>query len=108
MLRPARDGKGPAMLTLFYLLVVEQVLQGLHNLWDGQRWLHMAQRRTGSHTGLYTPRVALICPIKRVEPGLEQNLAALTSLDYPDYEIFFAMASNKGPARNIVVTLAPP
>jgi len=106
MLRPARDGKGPAMLTLFYLLVVEQVLQGLHNLWDGLRWLHMAQRRTGSHTGFYTPRVALICPIKGVEPGLEQNLAALTSFDYPDYEIFFAMASGEDPARKILEKLA--
>jgi len=68
------------MLTLFYLLVVEQVLQGLHNLWDGLRWLHMAQRRIGSHAGFYAPRVALICPVKGVEPGIEQNLAALTSV----------------------------
>jgi ceramide glucosyltransferase len=94
------------MLTLFYLLVVEQVLQGLHNLWDGLRWLHMAQRRIGSHAGFYAPRVALICPVKGVEPGLEQNLAALTSFDYPDYEIFFALASGEDPARKVLDKLA--
>ena len=94
------------MLTLFYFLVVEQILQGLHNLWDGLRWLHMAQRRIGSHGGFYKPRVALFCPIKGVEAGLEQNLAALTSFDYPDYEIFFAMASAEDPARKILDKLA--
>src|SRR5258708_20327944 len=94
------------MLTLFYFLVVEQVLQGFYNLWDGLRWLRMAQRRIGGHSGFYAPRVALICPIKGIEPGLEQNLAALTSFDYPEYEIFFAMASNQDPARKILDRLA--
>jgi ceramide glucosyltransferase len=94
------------MITLFYLLLIEQVLQGLHNLWDGFAWLRMAQRRGGSHSGFYTPRVALICPIKGIEPGLEQNLAALTSFDYPDYEIFFALASGEDPVRKILDRLA--
>ena len=94
------------MLTLFYLLIVEQVLQGLHNLWEGLRWLRMAQRRIGSHAGFYAPRVALFCPVKGVEPGLEQNLAALTSFDYSDYEIFFSMASGEDPARKILEKLA--
>jgi ceramide glucosyltransferase len=93
------------MLTLYYLfyfLVLEQVLQGLHNLWDGLRWLRMAQQRVGRHAGFYAPRVALFCPIKGLEPGLEQNLAALTSFDYPDYDIFFSLASVEDPARKIL------
>ena len=94
------------MLTLFYLLVVEQILQGLHNLWDGLRWLRMAQRRMGSHTGFYAPRVAVICPVKGLDPGIEQNLTALTIFDYPNYEIFFTMASGEDPVRKIVDRLA--
>ena len=97
---------GAAMLTLFFLLVLEQVLQGLRNLWDGLRWLRMAQKRCVSHPGFYTPRVALFCPVKGAEPGLEQNLAALTAFDYPEYEIFFAMASFEDPARKIVDRLS--
>ncbi len=84
---------GQAMLTLFYVLVLEQILQGLYNLWDGLGWLRLAQRRAGGHSGFYAPRVALFCPVKGPEPGLEQNISALTSFDYSDYEIFFAMAS---------------
>ena len=90
------------MLTLFFLLVLEQILQGLSNLWDGLGWLRMAQRRAGSHSGFYAPRVALFCPVKGAEPGLEQNISALVSFDYPDYEVFFAMASADDPARKII------
>lgn len=90
------------MLTLFYLLVLEQILQGLYNLWDGLNWLRLAQRRAGTHSGFYKPRVALFCPVKGLEPGLEQNISALVSFDYPDYEIFFTMASADDPARKII------
>jgi cellulose synthase/poly-beta-1,6-N-acetylglucosamine synthase-like glycosyltransferase len=90
------------MLTLFYLLVLEQILQGLYNLWDGLGWLRLAQRRAGTHSGFYAPRVALFCPVKGAEPGLEQNISALVSFDYPDYELFFAMASGDDPARKII------
>jgi ceramide glucosyltransferase len=90
------------MLTLFYFLVLEQILQGLYNLWDGLVWLRLAQRRAGTHSGFYAPRVALFCPVKGAEPGLEQNISALASFDYPDYEIFFSMASGDDPARKII------
>jgi len=90
------------MLTLFYFLVIEQILQGLYNLWDGLAWLRLAQRRAGTHSGFYAPRVALFCPVKGAEPGLEQNISSLISFDYSDYEIFFAMASADDPARKII------
>lgn len=90
------------MLTLFYVLVIEQILQGLYNLWDGLAWLRLAQRRAGTHSGFYAPRVALFCPVKGAEPGLELNISALTSFDYPEYEIFFSMANPDDPARKII------
>jgi ceramide glucosyltransferase len=90
------------MLTLFYALILEQIFQGLYNLWDGLVWLRMAQRRTAAHSGFYSPRVALFCPVKGAEPGLEQNISALVSFDYPDYEVFFTMAGADDPARKII------
>src|SRR2546430_17085990 len=66
----------------------------------------MAQRSSVIQSVFYAPRVALICPVKCVEPGLEQNLAALTSFDYPDYDIFFALASGEDPARKILDKVA--
>jgi ceramide glucosyltransferase len=94
------------VLTAFYILIVLQVLQGLYSLWDGVRWLRMVQRRLGTHSGFYAPRVAVVCPCKGMEPGLAENLAALTHFDYPDYEIFFALASGLDPARKVVDRVA--
>src|SRR6266852_1328322 len=94
------------MLILFYVLIVEQILQSFINLWDGLAWLRMAQRRAGSHSGFYAPRVAVFCPLKGAEPGLELNLACLAGFDYSDYEIFFTMASATDPARKIVDRVA--
>lgn len=94
------------MLTAFYILIFQQVLQGLYSLWDGVRWLQMVRRRLGTHPGFYAPRVALICPCKGLEPGLAENLAALTRFDYSDYEIFFTLASNQDPAYTVIERIA--
>ena len=94
------------MLTLFYVLIVEQILHGLYNLWDALRWMSLAQRRAVSHSGFYAPRVALICPLKGLEPGLEQNLTALTAFDYPEYEIFLPMSTWEDPALKVAERVA--
>jgi len=94
------------MLILFYLLVVQQIAQGLYSLWQGVLWLRMAQRRLLRPTGFFAPRVALFCPVKGMEPGLEENLAALTQFDYPEYEIFFAVSGVDDPAYRLLEHVA--
>jgi ceramide glucosyltransferase len=90
------------VFTLFYFLIVEQILQGLLSLWQGLEWLKMARRRASGGPGLYAPRVALICPVKGLEDNLEPNLLALTQFDYPQYEIFFAIATAEDPAFRVL------
>ena len=90
------------MITLFYLLVVEQILQGFYSLWQGLQWLKMARLRASSGNTFYTPRVALICPVKGMEDDLELNLLCLTQFDYPQYEVFFAIATADDPAFRVL------
>ncbi len=90
------------MITIFYLLLIEQFLQGFYSLWDGLEWLKMVRRRLGSKFGFYTPRVALICPTKGLEEDLEANLLSLTRFDYLYYEIFFPIASTDDPAYRVL------
>lgn len=90
------------MLTAFYVIVLQQIFQGLFFLWEGWKWLAMARRRLGTHPGFYAPHVAVICPCKGAEPGLEENLSALARFDYPSYEVIFVIASALDPARNIM------
>ena len=90
------------MIAVFYLLVLEQILQGFYSLWDGLEWLKMARRRLGAKFRSYTPPVALICPTKGIEEDLEANLLNLTRFDYPQYEILFPIASAEDPAYRVL------
>jgi ceramide glucosyltransferase len=90
------------VLYFFYLLVVVQIALGIYSLWDGYEWFRVVRGRLSSHAGFYSPVTALICPCKGIEPGLEDNLTALTRFDYANYEIYFTLATSLDPALKIV------
>ena len=90
------------MIDLFYILVIVQIAVGVYSLWDGFQWLQLARKRLASHAGFYTPVAAVICPCKGNEPGLDENLAALANFDYPNYEVYFALASSLDPALKAI------
>jgi ceramide glucosyltransferase len=50
--------------------------------------------------------VAVLCPCKGIEPGLERNLLALTEFERQNYEIFFILASGSDAARSIIERIA--
>jgi ceramide glucosyltransferase len=91
-----------SVLYIFYLLAVVQIALGLYSLWDGYEWFRMVRGRLSSHAGFYAPVTALICPCKGAEPGLEENLMALTRFDYANYEIYFSLATSLDPALKII------
>ena len=76
----------------FLILVVAELALGLWSLWGGIQWFRLARGSQWRHPGFFAPRVALICPCKGIEPGLEDNLAALAEQDYPGYEVFLVLA----------------
>ena len=94
------------MDTLFYLLTTIQILLGTYLVWQGGQWLGYVRRRLHSDPGFYAPRVALLCPCKGIEPGLERNLVSLTEFERQNYEIFFILASERDPAKSIIERVA--
>jgi ceramide glucosyltransferase len=94
------------MDNLFYFLGFVQILVGVYLVYEGALWLAYARRRAGTDPGFYSPRTAVICPCKGVEPGLERNLTALCEFDHQNYEVFFALASESDPAVSIVKRVA--
>jgi len=88
--------------TLFYFLAFLQILLGGYLIWQAFEWLGYVRRRLHSDPGFYTPRVAVLCPCKGPEPGLERNLLSLTEFERQNYEIFFILASGSDPARSII------
>src|SRR6266481_10168594 len=87
---------------LFIFLGVLQILVGLYLVYEAAKWLAFARRRAGTDPGFYSPRTAVLCPCKGVEPGLERNLTALCEFDHQNYEVFFILASESDPAVSIV------
>lgn len=90
------------MLFVFYILVLQQIAQGFLSVWNGWNWLGMVRERLATHPGFYAPRVALICPCKGDESGLEGNLTSLLNFDYANYEVFFVLASALDAARPVI------
>jgi ceramide glucosyltransferase len=87
---------------LFIFLAFVQILVGLYLVYQGIRWLSYVRRRAATDPGFYSPRTAVLCPCKGVEPGLERNLTALCEFDHQNYQVFFALASESDSAAAIV------
>ncbi|MGC1618977.1 MAG: glycosyltransferase family 2 protein [Candidatus Acidiferrum sp.] len=83
-------------------MAIPEIILGLYLIGQGVQWLGYARRRLHTDPGFYSPKVAVLCPCKGMEPALERNLVALTEFDYQNYEIFFLIASASDPAYNIV------
>jgi ceramide glucosyltransferase len=94
------------MENLFIFLGVVQILVGAYLVYDGVKWLAYVRRRVSSDPGFYSPRTAVLCPCRGVEPGLERNLSALCEFDHQNYEVFFILASESDPAASIVKRVA--
>jgi len=92
--------------TLFYILAILQILLGAYLIWQVLQWLGYVRRRLHMDPGFYAPRVALLCPCKGMEPGLERNLVSLTEFERQNYEIFFILASGSDPARSVIERVA--
>ncbi len=95
-----------SMETFFYFLAFLQIVLGAYLIWQVLQWLGYVRRRLHADPGFYSPRVAVLCPCKGIEPGLERNLLSLTEFVRQNYEIFIILASDSDPARSIVERLA--
>ncbi len=92
----------PIYIYIFYFLALLQIVLGCVSLWSGIGWFRMVRRSLEKHGGFYQPHVAVICPCKGEELGLEENLTALARFDYPNYELFIPLASNTDPAMRVI------
>jgi len=92
--------------TFFYILALIQILLGVYLIRQALQWLGYVRRRLHMDPGFFAPRVALLCPCKGMEPGLERNLVSLTEFERQNYEIFFILAAGSDPARSVVERVA--
>lgn len=92
----------PCVENLFIVLGFVQVVVGLYLAYAALQWLGYVRRRAATDPGFYSPRTAVLCPCKGMEPGLERNLSALCEFDHQNYEVFFVLAAENDPAASLV------
>ena len=76
---------------LFVILVAPAVLLAA-NSWRGEwdKFCYYRERLPDQKQSAFLPPVSLIVPVKGHDQGLQENLAALANLDYPEYELIVA------------------
>jgi ceramide glucosyltransferase len=94
------------MENLFYLLSLLQIAMGLYLIVQAMQWLGYVRRRMQTDPGFYSPKTAVLCPCRGIEPGLERNLSALCEFNYQNYEVFFILASASDAAYSTIKRVA--
>ncbi len=90
------------MLLLFYFFAVISLWLGLLSLRGGIRFVHYLQHELAAETLEFTPYVTVFLPLRGVDDGLSENLAAIFRQDYPAFEIVFIADRADDPALALV------
>ncbi len=94
------------MIGVFWFLAAIQILLGLFSVRQGAAWRRAALRGNHAPPRNFTPSVAVFCPCRGLEEGLQENLATLAAFDYPEYEVLYVTASGADPACRVIQELA--
>ena len=90
------------MLYVFYVLIGLLIAQGVFSLIEGLKFRAFVRRAVRDPLDDFTPKATIIAPSKGLDLELEENVSALFSLDYPDYDIIFAVATADDPSRQLL------
>ena len=90
------------MVYAFYVVIALLVAQGAFSLIEGLQFRAFVRRALREPAGEFTPKAVIIAPCKGLDLDLEENVGALFDLDYPDYQIIFAIALPDDPSRPLL------
>lgn len=92
-----------SLVFLYWFFVAPAVVMAVLSLWGERRRTSYVLARLAEPQGALPP-ASVIVPVKGSDEGLRENLAALASLDYPDYELIVTAHS----AADIPPGVLPP
>jgi len=84
------------MLTIYYVLSVLAILQGIVGLLDGIR--SARHIRTFRPKSPWRPRVLVICPCKGIDFGFRENAESIRNQDYANLRVVFVVEAEDDPA----------
>ena len=90
------------LLLLFYFLAAVSIWLGLLSLRGGIRFIRHLQTELAKNYAPFTPMASVFVPLRGVDAGLQENIAAVFAQDYPNYEVVFVSDDESDPAWAIV------
>jgi cellulose synthase/poly-beta-1,6-N-acetylglucosamine synthase-like glycosyltransferase len=90
------------VLLLFYFFAVISIWLGLLSLRGGVRFVRYLQTESVKDNGEFNPFVTVFMPVRGIDEGLTQNVAAIFAQNYPSFEIIFVTDSANDPALAII------
>src|SRR5262249_23494372 len=69
------------------------------------RFTRYALRRRSARQTRYQPKAVVIVPCRGLEHGFEENVHAILTQDYRDYEVVFVTESENDPAHGVLARL---
>lgn len=77
------------LLLLFYFFAAISIWLGLLSLRGGVRFVRYLQTELTKEYPPFTPLVSVFVPLRGVDEGLSENIAAIFAQDYPNFEVIF-------------------
>jgi cellulose synthase/poly-beta-1,6-N-acetylglucosamine synthase-like glycosyltransferase len=88
----------------FYFFAVVSIYLGLLSLRGGVRFVRYLQSESSKPRPEFAPFVSVFFPLRGVDDGLSENIAAVFDQDYPSYEVIFVSDDETDPAWSVVAT----
>jgi cellulose synthase/poly-beta-1,6-N-acetylglucosamine synthase-like glycosyltransferase len=91
----------------FVILFVGSIatVAGVYSLFLGKTYDRRVSETIGRRKNKFQPHVCLIMPCKGNEPQLEENIASLLRLDYPNYHVLVVTDTETDPAHEIAESI---
>ena len=97
----------PILLLLFYFFAAISIYLGVLSLRGGVRFTRYLQEELSREYAEFTPFVTVFVPLRGLDEGLKENIAAVFAQDYPNYEIFFVSDDKDDPAWRVIEDARP-
>ncbi len=91
-----------SLLLVFYFFAAISIWLGMVSLRSGLRFIRYIQTELAEAPAGFTPFVTVFMPMRGVDDGLRENVAAIFRQDYPSFEIIFVVDRADDPALAVV------
>ena len=90
------------LIALYYLFAALLIFLSYRSFRGGIAYYNFFKSELSKPVSSYTHFATVIAPCKGIDEGLEDNLLALVSQGYPEYEVIFVVDSESDPAVEVI------